>query len=326
MSDVKISIIIPVYNVESYIEQCLRSVFNQTYKYFECIIVDDRGTDRSIEIAQKLIKQNGDLSDYMIIPRVRNGGLSAARNTGLEVATGEYIYFLDSDDMLFPNSIESLVMLVNKYPSVDIVQGCINVQNGKNYFGSKGTQYAEYDNNTSRVRNNLINGLPATSWNKLIRFDLIRNNGIRFKEGLIHEDELFRWELHKYVNSLCYSEQITYWYRTDNQNSIMKSSNQLRSLRSSISIISTILPDIKSRAEIDFAIYNLKLRKAARLVSSQDKAIIAKEINNLRISMDMPLPLYAELIMWNLPHCMVKKTFVLGICAVIRKLLLLFYK
>lgn len=114
----KISVIIPVYNVEKYIRQCLESVINQTYKNLEIIIVNDGTKDNSMKIVEEY------LSDERIkIINKENGGLSSARNRGMEEATGEYIYFLDSDDWIELNTIE---ILVENSKGVDIV--------GANFF------------------------------------------------------------------------------------------------------------------------------------------------------------------------------------------------
>ena len=326
MKDIKISIIIPVYGVERYIEQCINSVLSQTYQNFECIIVDDCGSDRSIEIAKDLIAKNQGIAKYTIITRVNNGGLSAARNTGLREAKGDYVYFLDSDDMLFPESISTLVHFAEIHPKVDIIQGGIEVQNGNNYFKTAQMDFPEFSDDLGFVRASLINGLPPTAWNKLIRKSFLDDNDISFREGIIHEDEFFRWDLHRYAKTMCFTKEVTYWYRTDNQNSIMKSSNQLRSLRSSIMLVREISPELRNISEVEFAIYNLKLRKATRMVSINDKRIITDEINQLRKSTSLPPALKFELLMWNLPLWMLRSTLILAICFGIRKLLLFLSK
>ena len=108
----RISIIIPVYNVEQYVDECLQSVANQTMtEGIECIIVDDCGQDNSATIAKHFVDSyQGDIR-FTFIQREKNGGLSAARNTGIEAATGEYVYFLDSDDYLVPSAIETLISI-----------------------------------------------------------------------------------------------------------------------------------------------------------------------------------------------------------------------
>ena len=122
--DCSISIIIPVYNVEKYIVKCLQSVASQTLtKGIECIIVDDLGSDNSIQLALDFINNyEGDIS-FSIIHRKQNGGLSAARNTGIEAATKKYLYFLDSDDEITPDCTELMWGLIDKHGEVDLVQG-----------------------------------------------------------------------------------------------------------------------------------------------------------------------------------------------------------
>ena len=121
----KISIIVPVYNVEQYIKECFDSISAQTYKgEIECIFVDDCGQDKSVEILEKMIAcYQGGIS-FSIIHHDHNKGLSGARNTGIRNASGDYLYFLDSDDYLLPKSIELLANIVRQNPNVQVVQGC----------------------------------------------------------------------------------------------------------------------------------------------------------------------------------------------------------
>ncbi|MFW5517943.1 MAG: glycosyltransferase family 2 protein [Segatella copri] len=111
----RISIIILVYNVEQYIEECLMSVTNQSItEGIECILVDDCGQDNSAAIAKRFVDSyQGDIR-FTFIQREKNGGLSAARNTGIKAATGKYVYFLDSDDCLVPSAIETLISIGDK--------------------------------------------------------------------------------------------------------------------------------------------------------------------------------------------------------------------
>ena len=105
----KISIIIPVYNVAEYITECLQSVMRQTYKgEIECILVDDCGTDNSIAVAEKLLADYKGAISFRILRHAHNRGLSAARNTGTDAATSDYIYYLDSDDYISDDCLEVL--------------------------------------------------------------------------------------------------------------------------------------------------------------------------------------------------------------------------
>ena len=110
--EVLISIVIPVWEVSAYIARCLRSVMGQTYSRIECIIVDDASQDDSIAQCEQMIAKYRGPIRFSILHHSHNRGLSAARNTGTEAATGEYIYYLDSDDELPPDSIENLFRLI----------------------------------------------------------------------------------------------------------------------------------------------------------------------------------------------------------------------
>ena len=114
----KISIIVPVYNVEKYIERCLKSLVNQTLQDIEIIIVNDGSQDKSEEIIEKYVKENHNKIKYY---EKSNGGLSSARNYGIEYATGEYIAFLDSDDYVETNMYEEMYNLAKK-ENADMVE------------------------------------------------------------------------------------------------------------------------------------------------------------------------------------------------------------
>ena len=118
----KVSIIIPLYNVSLYIERCLNSILKQSYQNIECIIVDDASPDDSIKKVHDWLRRNDNILYTNIITHSFNKGLSAARNTGIKHSTGDYIYFLDSDDELTENSIEMLVSYLES-GDYDIVIG-----------------------------------------------------------------------------------------------------------------------------------------------------------------------------------------------------------
>ena len=111
----KISIIVPVYNVEQYIKECFDSIAAQTYKGdIECIFVDDCGQDDSVAILEKLIAEYHGPMQFSIVHHEHNKGLSGARNTGIRKASGDYLYFLDSDDSITSDCIEKLTALAEK--------------------------------------------------------------------------------------------------------------------------------------------------------------------------------------------------------------------
>lgn len=207
----KISIIIPVYNVEPYIKACLQSVFNQSYKNIEVIVVDDCGNDNSMEIIKTIINENNRFNDVKILHHKNNRGLSAARNTGIENCTGEYIYFLDSDDTLPSNSIELLVSEIQKHKDIDFVIGGIKTYGNKNYIYPLLSK--PYINNN----NDILNDYLSFKWNvmacnKLISKKMIDKYNIKFIEGIYHEDMDFSFKLALHANKMACCYDVTYNY------------------------------------------------------------------------------------------------------------------
>ena len=135
----KVSIIVPIYNVESFLDECILSVLNQTYKDLEIILVDDGSLDRCPVMCDEYAKYD---SRIKVIHQM-NGGLSAARNNGMKIATGEYLYFLDSDDKIFPYTIETMVIRIIENPNVDVVVASVINQNGSPlcYYDNKSYPY-----------------------------------------------------------------------------------------------------------------------------------------------------------------------------------------
>lgn len=137
-----ISIIVPIYGVEPYIKKCLISIMSQSLTSgVECILVNDCTKDESINIAQKLIDEYRGNIKFRIINREENGGLSAARNTGILEAKGDYLYFLDSDDYITPDCIKVLAETAQKFPKAQIVQaGAEATTKGFEYLSLKSTK------------------------------------------------------------------------------------------------------------------------------------------------------------------------------------------
>lgn len=185
----KVSVIIPVYNVEDYIEECIHSLLQQTLNDIELIIVNDGTKDSSIEKIQYLINRH----KHIKLINQNNLGLSAARNTGLEYASGDYVAFIDSDDYIEPTFLEELYNQAIK-DDLDIVMG------GYKIF--KDNQYEIKERNPKlydRIRTGedfLKEELEYKDyrmevWDDLYRLDFLKENNLCFEKGLLHEDELF---------------------------------------------------------------------------------------------------------------------------------------
>ena len=238
-----VSIIIPTYNVASYIIECLESVASQTYRgSLECIVVDDCGTDDSIALADNFIQHYSGKIDFRILHRQKNGGLSAARNTGLNEAKGEFVYFLDSDDYITPDCIESLVEVAKYFPKVEIVQGGIVNTKGTIIYDSTRFKTPQLLEDRKDIYSKLVFGeLPVSSWNKLIRRDFLKENSIDFYEGVIHEDVDFLYKLAAHVTSFALCPVITYCYRIQREGSILSTTNDDRSTQSRILVYNACL-------------------------------------------------------------------------------------
>ena len=218
-----ISIIVPVYNVGAYVEDCIRSVMRQTYTgAMECIIVDDCGTDDSMETVERLVAEYKGPISFQILRHARNRGLSAARNTGMDAAGGDYLFFLDSDDELTDDCIETLSRPL-ELEWYDVVTGDFDrlevLPDGSTQVIVSRFQLEIPDNTlftqpsilrTYRVRWNTM------AWNKLVKTSFIRDNGLTFKEGLIHEDNLWGFQVACLAATLYALKKVTYHYKKRN--------------------------------------------------------------------------------------------------------------
>ncbi len=184
----KISIIIPVYNVEKYLERCLQSLVNQTYRNLEIIIVNDGTKDNSQQIIDQFAK-----SDSRILSLIKeNGGLSDARNYGIDYVTGEYLFFVDSDDYLELNAIELLYKKAIE-TKAELVVGYHNrIFENKPSWLEKNFKYQHYLNlnNPQSIFENkeIIVKISNSAWGKLYKSDLFLKTDIRYPKGLYYED------------------------------------------------------------------------------------------------------------------------------------------
>lgn len=219
----KVSIIIPVYNVAPYIRRCLDSVAAQTYTGdVECLLIDDCGDDDSIYIARQWIKNYKGIIRFTIFYHSKNQGQSAARNTGIGVASGDYIYFLDSDDAITPSCIEILVKLVNQYPCVDFVQGrTVNGIQGivNHYFKF---DLPEYVTDSEFIDEVIFLHTMPSACNKLIKLSFIKAKSLYFPIGILHEDVYWTFSLAKHTQKAAFTNEETYYYYLS-ENGVMHS-------------------------------------------------------------------------------------------------------
>lgn len=217
MDGYDVSIIIPVYNVAAYIEKCLHSVMNQRVSAsVECLLIDDGSEDESIAIAERLITGYEGPIRFIIIRHLQNRGLSAARNTGINQAKGTYLYFLDADDWIDADTIQSMFDLTLQYPEVEMVQGGAMTHGGyaKPWLSLEGSLIPDYISGRDEVEAVMLDRkkIPVTAWNRLILRHFLLKNQLLFEDGIIHEDELWTFMLSGEMTSLAVLKKNVYHY------------------------------------------------------------------------------------------------------------------
>lgn len=205
-----ISVIIPVYGVEKYIAQCLESVINQTYNNLEIIVINDGTKDRSSEIAKKYAAKDSRIKVYDF----KNGGLSVARNRGLEIATGEYISYLDSDDWLDTKMYETLLETAMKNEA-DMVKCGIIETNGAAEEKITFSDVKIINNEQHKAFKNYFKGILWTiACNGLYRCDLAKK--VKFPENIVHEDNYSSGLFLYFAKKVASIPFCGYYYRVNN--------------------------------------------------------------------------------------------------------------
>lgn len=263
----KLSIIIPVYNVEAYIADCLQSVMRQTHKGpVECILVDDCSTDRSMAVVEELIADYVGPIDFRVVHHEQNQGPSVARNTGLDIAVGDYVYFLDSDDWISDDCIEKLVKPLQQ-EEVDIVIGNYEMVGERPYYLELSLPEGSY--HEKGIRETFCNqGVYVMVWNKLYRKDFLLKNHLRFDEGWTREDEVFAFELACVEKSFYVVKEVTYFYRIS-ENSVTISSDKLRRLDDCLGAFRSVQEKVKKYGQKEgiYDLYLFYIRKVFRWIS-----------------------------------------------------------
>ena len=198
-----ISVVVPVYNVESYLEKCIESILSQTYRNLEIILVDDGSTDSSGKICEKYKGK----SSLISVIHTANKGQAAARNTGIKLAKGEYITFVDSDDVISPNMITLLY---------DNIAGCDLSMCGNIKF-EKALPKPDDEGKKRMVKKKryfkylLTNPDYVVVWGKLYKKEVVEQT--LFQEGMIYEDEEFMPRLISKIQNVCVDSRQMYFYR-----------------------------------------------------------------------------------------------------------------
>lgn len=214
-----VSIVIPVFNVEKYLSECLDSVISQNYDNLEIICVNDGSTDNSYRILERY--QKGD--QRIVLINQNNLGLAAARNTGLRFANGSFVMFVDSDDWIEKNAVTAVYRAFDD-DDVDIVcYGAMYRYEDKHEPDKIAMRY-KYDVK-KKPEGGWITKVSITAWAKMYRTDFLRRNKLEFQDGLYYEDNPFFWECVSSAKKIALSKEILYNYRI-RSNSIMSNSKK----------------------------------------------------------------------------------------------------
>lgn len=233
-SNVLISVVVPVYNVEEYIEACLKSIEKQSFTSYEVILVDDGSKDSSVRVAQGYVDR---LDNWKLVHK-ENGGLSSARNAGIAEAMGEYICFVDSDDFLSQDYLQKLYeaaiqyqadLVVADFHEVDAIGQDLGKDKGKELYQQGIVEREEILNALTYVGGNHFATAVVVAWNKLIRTDIMKR--FSFPEGVLHEDEFIIMPLLLSCDKVVWIQDDLYAYRQREGSIMQDEKNAVRHLQ-----------------------------------------------------------------------------------------------
>lgn len=268
----KVSIIVPFYKAESFIERCADSLFQQSYLDIEYLFVDDCSPDRSIDRLLQVVDNYPQVQHRVkILRHEHNRGVSAARETGLLASTGEYVYWVDADDWIVPDAIEKMVERTDG-GKLDIVACGWYLSFSKNERKMPMPYYVDIE---SALRGMLSGQMRWNLWLFMIKRDLYINHGIHFVEGEnVGEDMLALIKLFSYARSIGFVEDSLYHYVKQNENSItmltpdQQMKRQMRNLQAAVEHLTNFFAGKYDR-EINFFKLNAKM---PLLISDNDES------------------------------------------------------
>ena len=226
----KISVIVPVYNVEKYLEQCLKSIINQTFSDIEIICVNDGATDNSEAILKSFEQQDNRIK----IINKKNGGLSSARNAGMKVATGEFISFIDSDDWVDETMLEKMYNNITSLNSDISICAVHNFDEQKQQIDDSLPYFTlelfneTFDNKAFSYKEtkDFIMDVCVMAWNKLYRKSFLDECKAIFPDGLIFEDGPFFFSIFFKTQKISIVREFLYYYRINRTGSILQKHNK----------------------------------------------------------------------------------------------------
>jgi glycosyltransferase involved in cell wall biosynthesis len=272
-----VSVIVPVYGVERYIERCARSILGQTYTNFEVIFVNDCTKDRSEELLLAVIDQfkNSSVSISLIRHEV-NKGISAARETGLLAATGNYVLYVDSDDFIAPDMVETMLEKARLHDSDIVFCDYYEVKEGAHKYV---TQSVEHLSSHAMLVAMLSQQRDWTPWNKLFKRELATSNNVHWPVGInMAEDLLVVVKLFALSKRVDYVNKALYYYNRDNVNSLVNTIS-INACNQSLSAIHQTIEFLEHKGlldELNESLVNIKLMLRFNMLYTLDETLLNK--------------------------------------------------
>lgn len=201
-----VSVIVPVYNVEKYLDKCLQSIINQTYKDIEIIIVNDGSTDSSLNICEKYAEKH----DNIILINKENGGLSDARNVGMQHASGDYYMFVDSDDFVSENIVKVLYNLCVKNDATIAICDPIHIKPNDAHSFESNSYYCVYNSEDALIEMLYQKSFLVSAWAKLYKKSCFENT--EFPVGMFFEDSAVMYKIFDQADKIVYTKAKLYAY------------------------------------------------------------------------------------------------------------------
>ena len=245
----KISIIIPVYKTEAFLHRCVESLLEQTFQNFEILLIDDGSPDKSGVICDEYAK----IDNRVQVFHKENGGVSSARNLGLDKARGEWVIFVDSDDYVSHNYLETINNDINK--NIDIIFYSYNKisYDGEIISTLKHKEYHFTDGELGTAIRNTKLVEVGYPWSKVFKNEIIQKHNLRFNINLpISEDRLFTYQYLCYVKSLFFSEEIVYNYLIYTEDSLSKKKHNKDLLIYRVEVLYNEMVKIKEKNKLTF--------------------------------------------------------------------------
>lgn len=296
----KYSLIVPVYNVQKYIEKCISSILDQDYANYEIIIVDDGSTDKSAEIIDRITNLN---RDKIVSIHQENKGLGGARNTGLEKATGKYVWFIDSDDTIAPYSLKHLDEFIQKQEVDILVFDRVAIDELGNEMETEVGVDFEHEDIFSLEKNPQMLYMSPSACNKIFRKELFEKTKICFPDKIWFEDLYTIPKLYFHANKMGYLHESLYLY-LQRDGSIMNNRNVEKNIDITTAVNEIITYYKKEKkyeqyhSELEYlAIINVYLLASVRVIRGNRKSELLK---GLKAYMKDNFPNYKSNIYYSL--------------------------